>query len=125
MLSFYNSMCAAKKFCPAQIFIMFYVKLIPNVSLLVSGQLQSIFQQQLREIIITQKLNLFEMGWKTHRPWTRYIPLMRIPVLCTVGFLKPQSVLHSRFPTKKSWVVAYFFNFFNFKKKFYLILLKV
>ena len=28
-------------------------------------------------------------------------------------FLKPLSVLHSRFPTKKSWVVAYFFNFFQ------------
>ena len=26
-------------------------------------------------------------------------------------FLNPLSVLHSRFPTKKSWVVAYFFNF--------------
>ena len=33
-------------------------------------------------------------------------------------FLKPLSVLHSRFPTKKSWVVAYFFNFFPlFQKK--------
>ena len=28
-------------------------------------------------------------------------------------FLKPLSVLHSRFPTKKSWVAAYFFNFFQ------------
>ena len=33
-------------------------------------------------------------------------------------FLKPLSVLHSRFPTKKSWVLAYFFNFFQlFQKK--------
>ena len=33
-------------------------------------------------------------------------------------FLKPLSLLHSRFPTKKSWVVAYFFNFFQlFQKK--------
>ena len=33
-------------------------------------------------------------------------------------FLKSLPLLHSRFPTKKSWVVAYFFNFFQlFQKK--------
>ena len=38
-------------------------------------------------------------------------------------FLKPLSLLHSGFPTKKSWVVAYFFNFFHFfvGKKFFFI----
>ena len=32
-------------------------------------------------------------------------------------FLKPLSLLHSWFPTKISWVVAYFFNFLKKKKK--------
>ena len=36
-------------------------------------------------------------------------------------FLKPLSILHSQFPTKKSWVVAYFFNVFQlFQKKIYM-----
>ena len=51
------------------------------------------------------------------------IPAAAIPSSIYSWFLKPLSVLRSRFPTKKSWVVAYFFNFFQLfqKKNIYVV----
>ena len=43
-----------------------------------------------------------------------------VPSSIYVWFLKPLYVLHSQFPNNKSWVVAYFINFFKFFQKFFI-----
>ena len=58
------------------------------------------------------------------RTWFSSMNLGNFPSSIYSWFFKPLSVLHSRFPNKKLWVVAYFFNFFQLFQKQKKIIIK-
>jgi hypothetical protein len=61
-----------------------------------------------------QGAHIYNHNIQSLRIWRKFCS---IPSSIYSWFLKPLSVLHSRFPTKKLWVVAYFWNFLWSKKK--------
>ena len=75
------------------------------------------------EILYLRIFNLICFPERTLKFVFNLIPSPVLPIYS--WFLKPLSVLHSQFPTKKSWVVAYFWPPKFFSQIFFHFFLKI